>query len=74
LVKQAPQRRARRKWQEAVERFMAAKNKGPVAIAEFFFGLESCLRTSRFRRGSDKAFERAIAFGENVEAAIFIEV
>jgi len=70
LVKQALNAERAGKWQEAVERFMAAKNKD-LRYRGILFRVGKLVYEHRDFDAADKAFERAITFGENVEAANF---
>ena len=70
LVKQALNAERAGKWQEAVERFMAAKNKD-LRYRGILFRVGKLVYDHRDFDAADKAFEHAIAFGENVEAANF---
>jgi len=70
LVKQALNAERAGKWQEAVERFMAAKNKD-LRYRGILFRVGKVVYEHRDFDAADKAFERAITFGENVEAANF---
>ena len=70
LVKQALIAERAGQWQDAVERFMAAKNKD-LGYRGILFRVGKIVYDHRDFDAADKAFERAIAFGENVEAANF---
>lgn len=70
LVKQALNAERAGKWQEAVERLMAAKNKD-LRYRGILFRVGKIVYDHRDFDAADKAFERAIVFGENVEAANF---
>ncbi len=58
------------KWQEAVDRFLAAKRKD-LGYRGILFRVGKILYTNRNFEPADEAFARAITFGENVEAANF---
>lgn len=58
------------KWEDAVERFMAAKRKD-LGHRGILFRVGKILYDHRNFEAADGAFERAVAFGENVEAAIY---
>ncbi len=68
LVKQALVAERAGQWQEAVERFMAAKKKD-LRYRGILFRVGKILYEHRDFDAADQAFERANAFGENVEAA-----
>jgi tetratricopeptide (TPR) repeat protein len=70
LVKQALAAERAGQWQDAVERFMAAKNKD-LRYRGILFRVGKIVYDHRDFDAADKAFERAIAFGENLEAANF---
>ncbi len=68
LVQQALLSEHAGKWQDAVERFMAAKRKN-LGHRGILFRVGKILYDHRNFEAADSAFERAIAFGENVEAS-----
>ena len=68
LVQQALVAEQAGKWQDAVERFMAAKRKD-LGHRGILFRVGKILYDHRNFEAADNAFERAIAFGENVEAS-----
>lgn len=68
LVKQALVSEHSGKWQDAVERFIAAKNKNH-AHRGILFHVGKLLYDHRNWENADGAFERAIAFGEDVDKA-----
>ncbi|MEO8044566.1 MAG: tetratricopeptide repeat protein [Spartobacteria bacterium] len=70
LVKQALLDERADKWQEAADRFLAAKRKD-LQYRGILFRVGKILYERRNFDPADEAFERAIAFGENVEAANF---
>ncbi len=70
LVKQALLDERDGKWQEAADRFLAAKRKD-LRYRGILFRVGKILYDRRNFEPADEAFERAIAFGENVEAANF---
>lgn len=57
-------------WQDAVERFMAAKRKN-LQYRGILFRVGKILYDHRDFAHADQAFERALAFGENPDAANF---
>lgn len=70
LIKQALLDERAGKWQEAADRFLAAKRKD-LRYRGILFRVGKILYDRRNFDPADEAFERAIAFGENVEAANF---
>ncbi len=70
LIKQALQAEHESKWDDAIDRFMAAKRKD-LHYRGIFFHVGKILYDHRNFEAADKSFERAIAFGENLEAASF---
>ncbi len=68
LVQQALLAERAGKWQDAVERFMAAKRKD-LGYRGILFRVGKILYDHRNFEPADSAFERAIAFGESVEAS-----
>jgi tetratricopeptide (TPR) repeat protein len=70
LIKQALIAERAGKWQDATERFMAAKRKD-LRYRGILFRVGKILYAHRDFDSADNGFERAIAFGENVEAANF---
>ena len=68
LVKQALVLEQSNKWQEAAERFIAAKNKNP-GHRGILFHVGKLLLDHRNLDNADTLFERAIAFGEDVGKA-----
>ena len=68
LVQQALLSERAGKWEDAVERFMAAKRKD-LGHRGILFRVGKILYDHRNFEAADSAFERAVAFGENVEAA-----
>lgn len=70
LVRQALVAEHQGKWQEAVERFMAAKHKD-LRYRGILFRVGKILYDGRDFDSADNAFERAIAFGENVDFSTY---
>lgn len=70
LVKQALLDERAGKWQDAVDRFLAAKRKD-LQYRGILFRVGKLLYERRNFDPADEAFERAIVFGENVEASNF---
>lgn len=70
LIKQALLDERAGKWQDAADRFLAAKRKD-LRYRGILFRVGKILYDRRNFDPADAAFERAIAFGENVEAANF---
>ena len=70
LIKQALLDERAGKWQEAADRFLAAKRKD-LRYRGILFRVGKILYDRRNFEPADEAFDRAIAFGENVEAANF---
>ncbi len=70
LVKQALAAEQAGKWDDAITRFMAAKQKD-LRYRGILFRVGKIFYEHRNFDSADAAFERAIAFGENVEAANF---
>ena len=70
LVRQALSAERMEKWEDAIERFMAAKKKD-LRYRGILFRVGKILYDHRNFDSADTAFERAIAFGEDVEAANF---
>lgn len=70
LVEQALVAEREGNWEEAVERFMAAKRKN-LEYRGILFRVGKILYDQRQFAPADQAFERALAFGENTEAANF---
>lgn len=70
LVKQALLDEGAGKWQDAADRFLAAKRKD-LQYRGILFRVGKILYDHRNFDSADQTFERAIAFGENVEAANF---
>jgi tetratricopeptide (TPR) repeat protein len=68
LIKQALVAEQSNKWQEAVERLLAAKNKDH-AHRGILFRVGKLLFDHRSWENADAAFERAIVFGEDVDKA-----
>ncbi|HEY3664240.1 MAG TPA: hypothetical protein VGL24_13885 [Chthoniobacterales bacterium] len=70
LVRQALLDEGDGKWQDAVDRFLAAKRKD-LQYRGILFRVGKILYDHRNFDSADQTFERAIAFGENIEAANF---
>ncbi len=70
LIKQALLDERAGKWQEAADRFLAAKRKD-LRYRGILFRVGKILYDRRNFEPADEAFDRAIVFGENVEAANF---
>jgi tetratricopeptide (TPR) repeat protein len=70
LVEQALVAEREGRWQDAVERFMAAKRKD-LQYRGILFRVGKLLYDHRDFEQADKAFEQALAFGENPDAANF---
>lgn len=70
LVRQALVAERQGKWQDAVERFMAAKHKD-LRYRGILFRVGKILYDGRNFDAADTAFERAIAFGENVDFSTY---
>ncbi|MDQ3200142.1 MAG: hypothetical protein M3Q46_13340 [Verrucomicrobiota bacterium] len=70
LVKQALVAEEEGRWDDAVERFMAAKRKD-LGHRGILYRVGKILYDHREFAAADQAFERALAFGENTEAASF---
>ncbi|MEO7724516.1 MAG: hypothetical protein ABIU29_07500 [Chthoniobacterales bacterium] len=70
LVKQALLDERAGKWQDAVDRFLAAKRKD-LQYRGILFRVGKLLYERRNFDPADEALERAIVFGENVEASSF---
>ncbi|MEO6971370.1 MAG: hypothetical protein ABI217_10795, partial [Chthoniobacterales bacterium] len=70
LVEQALVAERDGRWQDAVERFMAAKRKN-LQYRGILFRVGKILYDHRDFAHADQAFERALAFGENPDAANF---
>lgn len=70
LVKQALLDERDGKWQDAADRFLAAKRKD-LQYRGILFRVGKILYDHRNFDSADQTFERAIAFGENAEAANF---
>ncbi len=68
LVRQALLDERAGKWQDAADRLLAAKRKD-LRYRGILFRVGKILYAQRNFEPADEAFERAIAFGENVEAA-----
>jgi tetratricopeptide (TPR) repeat protein len=70
LIKQALVAERAGKWEDAAERFMAAKRQD-LRYRGILFRVGKILYDHRNFDAADMGFERAIAFGENIEAANF---
>jgi len=70
LVEQALVAEREGRWQDAVERFMAAKRKD-LQYRGILFRVGKMLYDHRDFEQADKAFEQALAFGENPDGANF---
>jgi len=70
LVEQALVAERAGRWQDAVERFMAAKRKD-LQYRGILFRVGKILYDHRDFDQADKAFEQALAFGENPDGANF---
>ncbi len=70
LVKQALVAERDGHWQDGVERFMAAKRKN-LQYKGILFRVGKILYDQRDFAQADQAFENALAFGENMDAASF---
>ncbi len=70
LIKQALLDERAGNWQEAADRFLAAKRRD-LRYRGILFRVGKILYDRRNFESAEEAFERAIAFGENVEAANF---
>lgn len=68
LIKQALLDERGGKWQDAADRFLAAKRKD-LQYRGILFRVGKILYDHRNFDSADQVFERAIVFGENVEAA-----
>lgn len=68
LVRQAIAAERDGKWQDAVERFMAAKRKD-LRYRGILFRVGKILYEHRNFDSADNAFERAILFGENIDVS-----
>ena len=70
LIRQAIVAQKEGHWQDAIARFMSAKKKD-LRYHGILFRVGNILYDHRDYVAAEKAFERAIAFDENVEASNF---
>lgn len=71
LVEQALAAERVGNWQEAVERFIAAKHKNPSYRGILFRAAKLCYDRGDFDN-ADRLFDRAIAFGEQVDVSNYL--